>query len=100
MTRVRFHAAALAEFAHEVKYYAKISPRLGERFAIVVERAVAIAAEFPDMGSPHKYGTRRVFPKRFPFSVVYLRQGGEVFVLAIAPDDKKPGYWGSRIVEG
>ena len=98
--RVRFHAAALGELAHEVDYYAKISPRLGERFATVVERAVAIAAEFPDMGSPHRYGTRRVFPKRFPFSVVYLHRGGEVLVLAIASDDKKPGYWRSRIVEG
>lgn len=100
MTRVRFHDAALAELAHEVKYYARISPQLGERFATVVERAVAIAAEFPDMGSPHKYGTRRVFPKRFPFSVVYLHRGDEVFVIAVAPDDKRPGYWRSRMVEG
>ena len=34
-----------------------MSPRLGERFATVVERALAIAAEFPDMGAPHSYGT-------------------------------------------
>ena len=61
----------MAELAWEVQYYAKISPQLGERFATVVERAIAIATEFPDMGSPYKYGTRRVFPKRFPFSVVY-----------------------------
>lgn len=51
--RVRFHEAARAELAWEVQYYAKISPPLGERFATVVERALAIAAEFPDMGSPH-----------------------------------------------
>ena len=100
MTRVRFHDAALAEFAHEVEYFTEVSPRLGERFATAVEKAVAIATEFPDMGSPHQYGTRRVFPKRFPFSVVYLHRGGEVFVLAIAPDDKKPCYWRSRVVEG
>ena len=62
--RVRFHEAAMAELAWEVQYYAKISPQLGERFATVIERALAIATEFPDMGSPYKYGTRRVFPKR------------------------------------
>ena len=39
----------MAELAWEVQYYAKISPQLGERFATVVERALAIAAEFPDM---------------------------------------------------
>ena len=56
--RVRFHEAAVAELAWEVQYYAKISPQLGERFATVVERALAIAAEFLDMGAPHSYGTR------------------------------------------
>ncbi len=51
--RVRFHEAAMAELAWEVQYYAKISPQLGERFATVVQRALAIATEFPDMGSRH-----------------------------------------------
>ena len=73
--RVRFHEAALAELEWEVQYYAKIDPKLGERFATVVERAIAIATEFPDMGD-------------------------EILVLAIAPDDRKPGYWRSRIVQG
>ena len=90
----------MAELAWEVQYYAKISPQLGERFATVVERALAIATEFPDMGSPYKYGTRRVFPKRFPFSAVYLHRGDEILVLAIAPDDRKPGYWRSRMIKG
>ena len=98
--RVRFHEAAMAELAWEVQYYAKISPQLGERFATVVERALAIATEFPDMGSHYKYGTRRVFPKRFPFSVVYLHRSDEILVLAIAPDDRKPGYWRSRMIKG
>ena len=100
MTRVRFHDAALSELVHEVEYYAEVSPGLGERFAAAVDRAVNIAAEFPDMGSPYKFATRRVFPGRFPFSVVYLHRVGEIFVLAIAPDDRKPGYWRSRKVKG
>ena len=100
MTRVRFHEAALAELAHEVKYYAAISPHLGERLANAVERAVALAAEFPEMGSPYKYETRRVFPKRFPFSVVYVHRADEVIVLAVAPFERKPGYWRSRLAKG
>ncbi len=81
--RVLFHEAALAELAWEVQYYAKVNPKLGERFATVAERALAIAAEFPDMGSPHRYGTRRAFPKRFPFSVVYLHRSDEILVLSV-----------------
>jgi plasmid stabilization system protein ParE len=98
--QVRFHEAALAELAWEAQYYAKVNPQLGERFATVVERALAIDAEFPDRGSPYRHATRRVFPKRFPFSNVYIHRSDEILVLAIAPDDKKPGYWRSRVTEG
>jgi len=94
--RVRFHDAARSELAEEVLYYAEIDRRLGERLATAVERAVALAAEFPEMGSPYKFGTRRVFPKRFPFSVVYVHRRDEIYVLAVAPFRRKPGYWRSR----
>jgi toxin ParE1/3/4 len=97
---VRFHDAARSELAEEVLYYAEIDRRLGERLFQAVERAVALAAVFPEMGSPYSFGTRRVFPKRFPFSVVYVHRRNEIFVLAVAPFRRKPGYWGSRRHEG
>lgn len=100
MTPVRFHDAARSELADEVSYYAQIDRRLGERFTAAVERAVALAAEFPDMGSPYLFRTRRVFPRRFPFSVVYVRRGEEIVVLALAPFDRRPGYWKGRKPDG
>ena len=100
MTSVRFHDAARGELANEVLYYAQISPHLGARLADAVERAVQLAAEFPEMGSPYKFGTRRVFPKRFPFSVVYLHRKDEIYILALAPFHRKPGYWKSRKNDG
>jgi toxin ParE1/3/4 len=96
VTRVRFHESALAELAHEVRYYSEISPRLGEQFAVAVERAVAIASSFPEMGAPYMHGTRRAFTRRFSFSVIYLYRIAEVYILAITPDRRKPGYWRSR----
>ena len=55
-----------------------------------------LASAFPEIGSPHRYGTRRVFPKRFPFSVVYQVTQTEVVVLAVAPFPRKPAYWRQR----
>lgn len=100
MKPVLFHEAARAELVSEVQYYASIDRRLGERLASAVEKAVQLAAEFPEMGSPYRYATRRVFPRRFPFSVVYIVRGGEVYVVAIAPFSRKPGYWRSRTNDG
>ena len=78
MISVRFHDAARSELAEEVLYYAEIDRRLGERLFEAVQRAVGLAAEFPKMGSPYLFKTRRVFPKRFPFSVVYVGIMGEL----------------------
>lgn len=93
---LRFHREALEELTVEALYYEAKSSGLGARFTSEVEAATRIAAEFPEMGAPFKHGTRRVFPKKFPFSVVYRIQADGIVVLAVAPDARKPGYWRNR----
>lgn len=96
MKQVRLHDDARLELTHEALYYAGISAHLGERLVAAVEGAVALAAEFPEIGSPYLLRTRRVFPKKFPFSVVYVVREREIVVLAVAPFSPKPGYWRAR----
>lgn len=96
---VRFHEDALAELQAEAIYLEDRSRGLGERFINEIEAAIKIATEFSDMGSPFKHGTRRVFPKKFPFSVVYRISPSEIVILAIVPDARKPGYWRKRANE-
>ena len=96
MKPVRFHPEAEVELAAEAQYYDERSAGLGERFTHEVEAAVGIASAFPQIGAPYKYGTRRVFPKRFPFSVVYQEIESELVILAIAPFPRKPAYWRGR----
>lgn len=100
MKPVRFHDEAKAEIAHETLYYNSISKALAEQFVKAVENAVALASEFPGMGTTYKYGTRRFYPRRFPFSVVYLERADEIYVLALAPFARKPGYWRTRRTGG
>ena len=96
MRSARFHPEAEFELQAEATYYEQHTKGLGERFAREIEAAVKVACTFPYIGSPYKYGTRRVYPRKFPFSLVYLVRSNEVVVLAIAPFAKKPGYWRSR----
>jgi hypothetical protein len=65
-----------------------------------VEQAVQLASRFPEVGAPYKHGTRRVFPRTFPFSLVYVVREADVCVLALAPFRRKPGYWRSRTNDG
>lgn len=96
--RIEFHGDALAELEQQALFYEERCEGLGGRFVLEVEAAIALAASMPGIGSPHKLGTRRVFPKDFPHAVVYrYRQDADLIqVLAIAPFRRKPGYWRSR----
>ncbi|MDE2147706.1 MAG: type II toxin-antitoxin system RelE/ParE family toxin [Burkholderiales bacterium] len=98
MKPVRYLDEARDEFLHEVEYFAALSPRLGRRFDEAVRRAEALVSEFPDLGTPYKYGTRRVLPGRFRFSLVYLVRELGLVILAVAPFKRRPGYWRSRVV--
>lgn len=100
MRTVRYVEEAREEFLHEVEYFATVSPRLGKRFDEAVQKAEALAADFADAGFPYKYGTRRLFPGKFKFSIVYVIRNDEVVILAVAPFRRKPGYWRSRINAG
>lgn len=96
MKPVRFHDEARAGIAYQALYCNAVSKALAERFIKAVENAVALASEFPAMGAKYEYGTRRYFPVRFPFSIVYLERRDEIYVLALAPFARKPGYWRNR----
>ena len=97
MRAVRYHEDARLELLHEVRFYTAISHKLGERFDKAVQAAEARAAELPGSGLAYKHGTRRVFPKKFPFSIVYETYQHEILILAIAPFKRKPGYWRPRL---
>lgn len=96
MINARFHGEARLEFLDEVAYYEAIEVGLGKRFRQSVEAAVALAISLPFAGSPYKHGTRRVFPKKFPFAIVYMVGENEIVIFAVAHFRRKPGYWKSR----
>jgi len=96
---VRYHPEARDEFLHQVGYYAGISARLAERYDMAVHEAEIQAAETPELWSPYKHKTRRVIDRRFKFSLVYLHDESEVYVVAVAPTRRKPAYWRARLSE-
>jgi hypothetical protein len=93
---IRFHRDALTELREQAIYYERQSKGLGMRFVNQIEHATRLAATLPAAGSPYKYGTRRVFPKDFPFSVVYREFDDGIVIIAVAAFRRRPGYWSHR----
>jgi plasmid stabilization system protein ParE len=93
---VRFLEEAQNELLDQISYYEEQQKGLGDRFREAVQAATALAAAHPMLGSPWKLRTRRVFPKGFPFSVVYRIEPTELVVFAVAQFRRRPSYWRRR----
>jgi len=93
---VRFLEEAQNELLEQIAYYDDQQEGLGDRFRQSVEAATVLAAAHPKLGTIWKLRTRRVFPRSFPFSVVYRVEPTELVVLAIAHFKRKPTYWRDR----
>ncbi len=66
--------------------------------ALQVEISLALArlAAEPGLGTPGPEGTRVLPVHRFPVSLVYVVQGDELRVIAVAAQRRRPGYWVGR----
>lgn len=96
MKPVRFLEEAQDELLEQISYYKEHQKGLGDRFRESVEAATTLASAHPKLGSPWKLRTRRVFPKGFPFSLVYRLEATELVIFAVAHFRRRPTYWRSR----
>jgi len=93
---VRFHSEARLELIDQIAYYEEVQAGLGQRFLQEIESAIALIAARPTVGLIHKHGTQRVFPRKFPFSIVYTAGESGLVIVAIASFRRRPGYWQGR----
>ncbi|KAA0219986.1 MAG: type II toxin-antitoxin system RelE/ParE family toxin [Lautropia sp.] len=100
MRVVRYHPEAREEFLRQVAWYAGFSTRLAERYDRAVRKAEVQAAEAPEQWPPYSFRTRRIIDRTFKFSLVYFHNENEIYVVALAPMQRKPAYWKARLSDG
>jgi len=96
------HPEASAELDAEVAWYEARDIGLGARFESVVYRLIDDLLTWPESGAiwtdahptliVRSYGV-----PEFPHRVVYAVSGTQLFVVAIAHNKRKPGYWRDRL---
>lgn len=101
MRRLRILGAAAEEAVEAAAWYEQERPGLGIAFSLALDRALDLLEEevVPLMSMPGESGTqgvKRLILKRFPYSVVVQEYAGEILVLAVAHQSRRPGYWRSR----
>ena len=97
MTLVIFDPDARAEFLGSVQYYESCQKGLGKRFSNAIESAVKNICESPLLFRTLKPPFRRYLLLKFPYSIIYSIEKKHIYILALAHNKRKPGYWYKRL---
>ena len=89
--------AAQQELDEAIEWYANQAPGLGEALLVETLKTFKLITQFPQAWHPLTEQTRRCRLNRFPYSVIYTEEGGDLLVIAIAHQHRRPGYWRARL---
>jgi toxin ParE1/3/4 len=98
---VRFDSEAEAELRDAIVRYERERTGLGDELWSEVQEVLQLIAEYPEIGGRvtrvRVRGIARRIPlRRFPYFVIYRARGGELEILAVAHQSRRPAYWRSR----
>ncbi|HSS20628.1 MAG TPA: type II toxin-antitoxin system RelE/ParE family toxin [Pyrinomonadaceae bacterium] len=92
------HPEAQQDLRDAAEFYReRAGNSLSQSLLAEFERSVNALLKHPGLGSPWRsLGRRRYLMKRFPYSVIYTLSGEEIRILAVAHQNRRPGYWRGR----
>lgn len=96
----RFHEAADEELREAVSYYDGKAAGLGDRFLAEVKAATRYIERFPEIAPIMDEGVRAKVLVRFPYSLMYVLEEHELYIVAVAHQSKRPAYWADRVPTG
>ncbi len=91
------HREALEEFDKAAAHYAKIDPALGQHFYNVIDRLITEACQTPGTFRIIRQPARRHFTREFPYGLIYVERPDDIWIIAVMPLHRKPGYWEERL---
>ncbi|MEX1104200.1 MAG: type II toxin-antitoxin system RelE/ParE family toxin [Dehalococcoidia bacterium] len=96
-TKPDYHPEAREEIRSSYERYLERNVAKADEFLERVLTLIDMAVNFPEIGSPYLYETRRLLLRSFPFIIVYGARGDGVRIFALAHTSRRPGYWRSRL---
>ena len=101
-TPVRFSRQAREEVIEAARHYGEQRAELRSEFLDSMDDTIARVVRYaPHIGGAPgidaTLGVKRIFMKRFPYSVFFIELPTRYRVLAVAHARRKPFYWSGRL---
>ncbi len=103
MTRtIVIEPEAHEDLSRAFAWYEETNPGMGQLFIDAMRKAVSRLATTPDGSTsvphiPSASMVRRVFARKFPYTVIFVAKANEVHVIAFAHMKRRPDYWHERL---
>ena len=94
--RIVFSEFAKLEMDDAASFYELQFEGLGDSFKSEVRKAALRIADYPRAWSPGRGEIRKCLLHRFPFSILYSIEPDHIFIIAVAHQHRRPGYWAER----
>ena len=95
--KLEFFPAAEQELLEAAKEYEGHLSGLGNDFLLEVERIGSVLLELPSLGEKLDSIHRRIPLRRFPYALIFRRDGNFIRVVAVAHRRRRPRYWQARV---
>jgi len=95
--QIRFIEPASIELDDAIEYYEMQLNGLGKRFLDEVIETTGIISQFPDLFPKNSAHTRKAVLRKFPFNIIYALFDSDIYIIAVAHQNRQPEYWIDRI---
>lgn len=95
--KIEFHPEAEEEFVEQALYYEEQVTALGVSFIGELESSTTLLEKHPKLGAEFDKPFRHFPMQRFPHSLIYTIEASRIWVVAVAHQRRRPGYWRGRI---
>ncbi|MGH7823986.1 MAG: type II toxin-antitoxin system RelE/ParE family toxin [Candidatus Binatia bacterium] len=96
MKEIIFHPEARAEMREAVEFYEARLDGLGLRFLSAIEPTVERISDHPEAGAPLGAEFRKRIVSGFPYNIIYRVWEDYIYLVAVAHQHRRPGYWRDR----
>jgi toxin ParE1/3/4 len=91
------HAEAQAEVQTAIAHYESQREGLGLEFHLELDRVFEQIQQMPgSVAAIDERGTRKRRLRRFPYTVYYVEFEEFIWIVAVAHQGRRPGYWSRR----